>query len=246
MAGSITFDEIETREGFFKTKGKPDQIDWLPDGSLLASGLDTGGRAGLYRLDPKSGAAALVAASSVPAWAPKFALALDGNSAIRFYHQAGFGFESVDLGSGAVRKLSWPKPSFRPFDMSLSRDGKQLALFEGNGIEVIDTESGTIRKVAVTGGNWPTGHWAPDGRSLIAAFGPGQQPTILVKVPVTGEEADRDKLGLRRQYSDSRPSAWDRGLRLSPDGQTAALLRWTEHRQVWALENFLPAASARK
>ena len=31
MTGSISFDEIESREGFFKTKGKPDVVEWLPE-----------------------------------------------------------------------------------------------------------------------------------------------------------------------------------------------------------------------
>ena len=31
MTSSISFDEIESREGFFKTKGKPDVVEWLPE-----------------------------------------------------------------------------------------------------------------------------------------------------------------------------------------------------------------------
>ena len=31
MTSSISFDEIENREGFFKTKGKPDVVEWLPE-----------------------------------------------------------------------------------------------------------------------------------------------------------------------------------------------------------------------
>ena len=31
MAGSITFDEIETKKGFLATGSKPEKIDWLPD-----------------------------------------------------------------------------------------------------------------------------------------------------------------------------------------------------------------------
>ena len=29
--GSISFDEIESREGFLATGDKPTEIDWLPD-----------------------------------------------------------------------------------------------------------------------------------------------------------------------------------------------------------------------
>ena len=31
MTSSISFDEIESREGFFKTKGKPEVVEWLPE-----------------------------------------------------------------------------------------------------------------------------------------------------------------------------------------------------------------------
>ena len=120
-------------------------VEWAADVSLLASGHGTDGKAGLYRLDLHSGDASIPAVGDFPNSAPLFALSPEGKVAI--WHYLDTGFSSIDLATGSVRKLSWTRPSFRRHDLKFSNDGKQLALFQGNAVEVIDITTGKLRQV---------------------------------------------------------------------------------------------------
>lgn len=119
-----------------------------------------------------------------------------------------------------------------------SPNGKSLAIRSGGLLGVLDLASGQYKRLYTRGATdhnvmWALA-WSEDSqRVMVIARDYRTAACQLWIYPVDGGEPVR------------RPLTGDmRGLSLTPDGSLAASVRGTTHPQVWALENFLPAARA--
>jgi Tol biopolymer transport system component len=209
------------------------RIEWAADGaSLLGVGMGKDGKCGFYRVDPASGATALLAAcDGENGWFANSAPSPDGKSV---YYVVAAGLAAVDLATGTVRSVS-TKPVFGFQEMRFSHDGRKLALFQEGGVDILELGAGEVRELIRTAGSYWGGDWSPDDRFLLTTVGYRDSPTELVKLSMDGGAPVKTQL-----------PAHYRGVRLSPDGKTLAMTRWDERRQIWSLENFLPAQSARR
>jgi hypothetical protein len=138
----------------------------------------------------------------------------------------------IDLETGAAHSLGATTSLTNGYDMKLSHDGGQLAIFREGGVAIVDAGTGALREAIRARGHYLGGDWSPDDRFLITTWGYHDTPTELVKLPVEGGPPTKTVL-----------PAHYRGVRLSPDGKRVAMTRWNEHHQIWVLENFLPAAA---
>ncbi len=114
--------------------------------------------------------------------------------------------------------------------MRLSRNGGKLALLRQEGVDIVYIGTGPFREVIRARGHYLGGDRSPDDRFLFTTWGYHDRPTELLKIPVEG--GSPTKTALSANYS---------GLRLSPDGRTVAMTRWSEHYQVWADESRVAA-----
>lgn len=217
------------------------RVEWAADSrSLIVAGLAPGSPQGLYRVDLMTGAASLLfAANDVT----MFAVSPDGNAI--YYRKA---YESGipggikahiaahDVRTGAERVLL-ASTDHHAFDLSLSPDGKQLAVMGRNELVMLDVATGDTR-VRYSNDKDPDRprfwgiDWTPDGRSLLSVMDitvPGATRTELWKLPAAGGDPIRHRL-----------PGEARGMWVSPGGQRLATLRWTNILQIWSLENFLP------
>ncbi len=90
--------------------------------------------------------------------------------------------------------------------------------------------------------------WTPDSRAVIVVKGTAKRngfqlreedPKELWLVPVSKGKARKLDIDI---------SSWNMepGIRLHPNGQQIAFFAGDDAREIWALENFLPALSAKK
>jgi Tol biopolymer transport system component len=203
------------------------EIAWAGDGnSLLAVGWGNHG-GGVYRIDALSGATELLTAKTVRT-PLNLTPAADGSSLFFSHAHVLYGIEPA---TGALRTFSM-KGTERIVDLRLSRDGRSLAALRGSSVDIVDIASGQARSLALPETCW-SGDWSPDGQAVLATCGGWNRPTKLLRIPVDGGAPVQSQLAAFFHY-----------LRLSPDGRTVSLTRYSERRQLWSLENFLPAPQA--
>jgi Tol biopolymer transport system component len=218
---------------------------WTTDGqAVLATGSDLKGRQGVYRIDARTGEVTLVA-SGFPN-ANMFGPLLSSEGTKIYYR--GFATETNeatlserDLASGEERVLLRRGQVSVP---SLSRDGRYLAVISSDGttssVAVISTADRRVRELAQ--GSAPrrfvnAAGWAPDGHGVVATRQQGTdgEPLELVFVPMDG--------GQPRRLETRLPPAVRGPIRTHPDGKRIAFEAGVQEREVWALDNFLPAAT---
>jgi Tol biopolymer transport system component len=204
-------------------------FEWAADGqSFLANGIGRDGKNGLYRVDIQTGASTLIMASGEKVRPfGRFALAPDG---ITVYWPGGEGtISALDLRTLAIRTaadVAWGELA----EIRVSPDGGQLALAGENRVVLVDLATGRSRAIVERRGVFFGGDWSPDGRYLFTTFGEPDGVAELYRIPADGSSPQIKAL-----------PEHVRNVRLSPDGRSIAMTRWNQHRQVWALENFLPA-----
>jgi Tol biopolymer transport system component len=201
---------------------------WAPDGrSFLVRGSDLKGRAGTFRVDAQTGAAEMVIAGGEPRF-PVWA----GDGRRIYYLQKGSSGPLVerDLASGLEREIASGLNAVN-LSLSVSPDGKSIAFLTRKGtnqfgVVVLSLAGGAARELATV--EQPYGRflaWAPDGQSLFT--GPH-------RITLTGQVTKPD--------FGSRPSG---GVRIQPGGNKMVFLDNNGPKfEVWALENFLPKATA--
>jgi hypothetical protein len=168
----------------------------------------------VYRIDPASGAATLLTSSLDATGRAAFVPSRDGRTLFgRVIHD---------------EFLRLP-------NLSLSHDGRKLAVRSGPLLGVVDLASGAYTRlytrVFETDRNVMFGlAWsADDSRVVVIARDPGTAICELWIYPAAGGPRVSQRLPVEM-----------RGLSIGPDG-TAAAIRVEQRRQIWALENFLPA-----
>lgn len=86
--------------------------------------------------------------------------------------------------------------------------------------------------------------WTPDGRGVVVTKLTPKGAELLL-VPIDG--APSRKLDIDAEsWTRGARAYFDQGFTLSPDGSRVAFLMGKSGSEVWALENFLPAVSAKK
>ncbi len=145
-----------------------------------------------------------------------------------------------DLASGSERELL-RRSGMR--DPSVSPDGRYIALRATAGastaVLLVPTAGGEPRELIRV--NEPQGFspflaWAPDGRGVsVAAKLDESGKKFLWLVPVGGDLP-------RKLDIDTRDLADESRIAVNPDGRQIAYIAGESKREVWALENFLPAA----
>ncbi|MCU0245715.1 MAG: tetratricopeptide repeat protein [Bryobacter sp.] len=208
------------------------RVAWGHDGRfVLAAGIGTDGSTGLFRVDPATGISQLLS-SKVDLDRVAFAVSPDGKTI--FHRTKDSKIAALDLETGSNRILY--EKFFGVPNMLPSHDGKQLAIRAGGLLGVLDLASG--RYVELYARDFNSDHrvmwglaWSADNRRvLVIARDYRTAKCELWIYPAEGGSPVIQSLSTEMA-----------GLSLSPDGKRAATLRREMRRQVWALENFLPA-----
>lgn len=206
------------------------------------------GRDGIFQIDVQSGeATAVIPGDGLGAllggWSP------DGK---KVYFSRSDAVVERDLATGSERVVHREVGGLKL--AQLSPDGEYVfgvARFDpstGSSLLLVPVAGGQTRellRVTLPEGFLPGPfEWTPDSRAVIAIKSLGSRRELWL-VPVTG--------GPHRKL-DIDPDIWlagstggrDRGFNLSADGRSIAFQTGKTAAEVWALENFLPSAPARR
>jgi Tol biopolymer transport system component len=208
---------------------------WLPDGSaVVVYGRDFKGRGGIYRVDARTGAHALVALADLC----RAEVSRDG---AKIYYAVGrvtlgpgtpTRWVEHDLASGATRTV--PRQG-GVGSRNLSPDGHSFASIEvdrgsRSSAVVISpaTGDGEARRVALPweAEQFQAHAWTPDGRAVIVQASAPQRALWLV--PIDGSAPRKLEIDI---------STWNLGWRLHPKGTHIAFRTGKDAREVWALES---------
>jgi Tol biopolymer transport system component len=224
---------------------------WIPpDGrtlSVLASDKD--GRPVIFKVDIQTGEATPIgpladrslSLRSGPLWAK------DGK---RFFYSAGLRSDekryiyAYDLETGKSERLPG-SPDDACF-ITISPDGKWLAFINERGrkvLRVIPTSGGEPREVHSyeNSDHFISPAWSANGGSIYLPklSDPKGNLWDLYRISLDGREVEKTDLGL----------LWIRFLSASPDGRSLAFQasgKNLRQREVWVMENFLPADKVKK
>lgn len=235
---------------------------WSPDGRfLVGTGADKKGRAGIYQVDAQTGRAAplvIVEAGqqvgralgdgiNARGWSRDGKALLISRIDIKSNKQI---IVAHDIQSGKEREFGRDEVTGRTVDprlLSLSPDGQLRAFTRMDqstkltSLQVIEVQSGATRELLRA--SEPEGlgqiQWTPDGRFVVfvKTFGADTNRKELWRVPAEGGAARKIELnGVVGGY-----------LRFHPDGRRIAFTAGDgDADEVWVMENFLPALSAKK
>jgi Tol biopolymer transport system component len=236
-----------------------DQVSWAPDGhALFSAGTDLKGRNWIFRIDARTGEAAPIVPlpqgfeRAVPQWSP------DGK---RMYYRVPLQEGDIDgdvafieriLASGQEREVARGNLG----SINLSPDGRWIAAQRGDqstqsvAIMIIGIETGETKQILSASSaqrivQFSGIPWTPDGRS------------VLVRKVLSGNQRESTSELWLVPIADAPPrkldidvNSWAAGNRgvisLSSDGRQIAFRSGQGNAEVWVLENFLPALSAKK
>ena len=236
-------------------------LSWAPDGRYFAVyGTDLKGRAGVFRIDARSGdIAPIVYQSHVENISYEgFSWSSDGTR-IYYHGQRGSIYE-VDVASGTERVLvAAPSMDYAPIDgrlgpISVSPDGRWIASgrSEPSGkatvVAVLPINGGSPRDLLrINAPDWVNNTsmpWTPDGRAILVRkmTDPNGTTSELWRVPIDGAAPNR------LDFDANHVAAYAQGrISLHPDGGRVAFVsRPKSNIEVWVLENFLSALQAKK
>jgi Tol biopolymer transport system component len=204
--------------------------DWTPSGNeIILFGEEQIKDTGWYLVDPRTGDCRLLAKARVDRNNARAAFSRDGRTL--YYNDNGIA--AKDLASGEVRKL-YPDAGAR--SLTVSPDGRLVAISLGRTIQLVDIRSGAVaRTISTPKADDIFGQleWLSDGSAILAELWNGGRwlNSSLVRIPLNGGAWAVTSLG-----------TGTRGFALSPDGKSLAVTQLKNTTQVWLLENFLPPA----
>jgi Tol biopolymer transport system component len=235
----LVIQSVETGEqrNLFPRVSLLSRLRWSPDGRfIIANGRDHMHRGGLFRVDVQTGDATAIVYS--PRGFPRQAAWSADGRAVFYSHYDG-PVLLRDLATGQEKEIC-PGAVF-----ALSPDYQWLALPEfdpltkSTGLKVVPSTGGQPRellRLTETGAFMLNLAWSADGRYLL--FGKSgatsQSKTELWRIPVQGGEPENLGLSVERMVE----------LRVHPDGRRIAFTAGSQRREIWAMENFLPALNA--
>jgi Tol biopolymer transport system component len=222
--------------------------EWGPDGrSVIAQGIDLKGRRGLYQIDTGTGSTSPVVITEPGTFASMPTWSADGK---KLYYRLSVGEDTAfierDIASGRDRDVIRRRRSggVTLGGVTLSPDGKYIAtrhdVDKHSTVVIIPVAGGEPREILrVAQPHFIQGvhGWAPGGTDVIAVriAGDTENPDVLL-IPTTG--------GAPRLLE---VPGFSRGaVRVHPDGRRIAYLAGKSAAEVWVLENFLPALTAKK
>jgi Tol biopolymer transport system component len=256
-AGTGQIREIQPR-----LNGWGGNVTWAPDGrSLIARGRDLKNREGVFRIDAQTGEATPILMSEPNSVFGNPQFSPDGK---RLYYQAARNTDVVnrvfivrDLASGNEREII-RRPvrdnARQTFSLNLSPDGRFIATTYNDE----STKSSVALLIPVSGGEprellrvrepqvlLGTASWMPDGRAFVVnkVLKAGENERELWLVPVDGSQPRKIDVGTINVPGPAASPA----VSVNPDGRRIAYATGSpEKSEVWVLENFLPALSAKK
>jgi Tol biopolymer transport system component len=225
---------------------------WTPDGrSILVWGKDDQkGEGGFYAVDIETGAHRRVIPrsegdKSEAEWSP------DGRAI--FYHlrdAAGSHVMRHALDADEPQELYRVAGTAALAGLSVSPDGQRLAF------RITDANTGaTVLVTLPSGGGEPTeivrlgkGETIPSSiLTSVITWAPEGDALVYVKRTTTGDERENElwRVALETKRPESIGLAMKglRDVRIRPDGRAVAIAGGLAQREVWVMENFLPAAS---
>jgi len=224
----------------FEVGAPPTRLQWSPDGRfLLATGSDSRGRGGLYRIDVLSGDVLPIVQDPSAGFRPQGVWSSDGKAV--FYSRDG-GLWSRDLDTNQEAEI-YRQPAEESGgsgrNLALSPDGRWLAFGDRRVLMVVASSGGEPRELmqleAEEKGSFSGLEWAADGRHLLFSIGDSTTTTPeLWRISVAGGKPE--KTGLATQ-------SWAT-LAVHPDGRQIAFSAGEPKQEVWVMENFWPVSTA--
>ena len=235
---------------------------WSPDGkSLIVGGRDGKGRDGVFQVDVQSGEFTPIVYGSRLGSEPRWSA--DGTKIYyRDFVTPGRVLER-DLRSGSEREV------FRHAllqNIEVSPDGRTLAVqttidpssHAGLSLDppsraglllvvsIADGASRELLRSAEQDARVHTMAWTPDSRAIVIARKIAGRPELWSVSVDSGQSRGFDVDGsdwAQTMSVQGETNNLDGGFSLSPDGRHIAFLTGKSGAEIWALENFLPAAS---
>jgi Tol biopolymer transport system component len=236
-------------------------LSWSPDGrSFAVYGSDLKGRAGVFRIDARSGdVAPIIYQSHIEnlsyegfSWSP------DGTR--MYYHGQRGSIYEVDMASGSERVLiAAPSMDPTPIDgrlgpISVSPDGRWIASSRSEAagkamvVVLLPMNGGSPRDLLrINAPDWVNNTsmpWTPDGRAILVRkmTDPKGVTSELWLVPIDGSAPKK------LDFDANHVAAYAQGrISLHPDGGRLAYVAGTKSNiEVWVLDNFLPAPATAK
>jgi Tol biopolymer transport system component len=215
---------------------------WLAHGtSVVAPGRDKGGRAGLFRIDPLTGAATMLIPEKELESALEGTWSTDGKIHFNRYvdHRRGIFRLNTETGDRRVLYVPPPGVDVATENLTLSPDGRTLAFHARNDAE----KTSTLMLIPEGGGEarplltvrqpeafliWAF-TWTPDSRQVLVSRTRNNRVSEIWLVPVDGSSPRKIDFPAMRVTC----------LRLNADGKTIAFQTDTSKSEIWMLQNFL-------
>jgi len=225
-------------------------VRWFPDGKSFlvrtTSRERAGRQPGFYRINAESGEVSLIKrVAGLSSVRPE--LSPDGKAIFCVQGETGkperIMVHQMETGEEKELYRSVSPRSIGGQHLALSPDGRQLAFVlrdsatRSAAIKIIPAAGGEVRELAA-GPRYldvETGGWSPDGRYLFIVM--GRRPSQLWRISVAGGEPQKLDVSMQRLrfpavHPDGRRIVFDAGARRD------------SNREVWVMENFLPAPKA--
>jgi Tol biopolymer transport system component len=216
---------------------------WAPDGkSLTTWGSDRKGRKGIFQIDAQTGHVTPLVSNGDD---PRYAMWSPDGKFLYYAYQSSGRFVRRDIASGDETELIPPGRGKRRF--VLSPDGSQIAMFivhpesKSQAVAVMPSAGGAPREIYSIGpsGDGPLFNvleWTPDGKHLIFARGQSSG-TQLWKLPAEGGQPERFT---------ALPISSVVNVRFNVDGRQISFNAGGGKTDIWEMDGFLPAISAKK
>jgi len=221
------------------------KMHWSADSGEVFAAMADKTTQGLFKIDVRTGKQALLARSG---WSDSliksFAVSPDGTSVYYAHFLWTKKLVTIirhDLETGQEKEIYRKAAPPDLTGLTVSPDGKYLSFStadsiakRGHVIRIVPTAGGEARDLLLgILENFANHAWTPDGKTIlfikITASAKGEKRELW-QIPSAAGEPTKINIGMEL-----------RDLQLHPDGRRIVFTSGTNSREVWAMENFLPA-----